>query len=86
MNLSQNAIAARDYCAANARPSVSCGGKRAVFMHWPSLAAALGLPNSDGPNLRACLDALGELHAAGILSHFDHGPGTYGHTSTIFND
>lgn len=84
MNLSQNAVAALAYCAAHS-PVAKYGdtaGKRVVFFAWNNVAAAMGL-ESDTP-FAPIWDALQELHGAGLLAYHDHGPETYGHTSTIY--
>lgn len=83
--MSANATALKQYCKAHSKPSASCDGKRAVFINWLAMAEAIGLPDAGTDSTRTILAAMDELHAAGILSHFDHGPGTFGHTSTIYN-
>ena len=85
--LSSSAVALLNYCRDHS-PVAQYGdarGKRVVFLHWPSVAAAMGLQTCNGDDWRAIRAALDELHGAGLLSYHDHGPGTYGHTSTIFN-
>ncbi len=83
--LSSSAVTLQAYCAAHSKPSVSCDGKRAVFINWRAMAEAIGLPDAGTDSTLIVLAAMEELHAAGILSRFDHGPGTFGHTSTIYN-
>lgn len=84
--LSDAARAALAYCEANSPVSKfgSTTGKRVVFLAWRNLAATMGLDTEAPGATRAMLDALRELHNAGLLAHHDHGPATYGHTSTIY--
>lgn len=61
-------------------------GKRVVRMNWREMAKAISLqfgPLESAP-VGPVLDALRELHLAGLLAYHDHGPATYGHTSTIY--
>lgn len=82
--LSDAARAALAWCDANS-PVAKYGdiaGKRVVQFGWIQLAQAMGL-ESCWPH-KPIGDALDELHRAGLLAYHDHGPATYGHTSTIY--
>lgn len=82
--LSDNARAVLAYCRDHS-PVAKYGdtaGKRIVFFAWNDVAAAMGLES--GTPFAPIYEALQELHGAGLLAYHDHGPNTYGHTSTIY--
>ena len=82
--LSDPARLALAYCAAHSPVSKygDTAGKRVVFFAWHEVAKAMGLPSSEP--FTPIYDALQELHRAGLLAYHDHGPATYGSTSTIY--
>ncbi len=81
--LSPDSTAILRWCEADAHPC-SFSPLLAIDWDWHAVSAALGLGdchhNSHWPRIHAAFD---ELHAAGRLAYFDHGPNTYGHTSTM---
>jgi hypothetical protein len=83
--LSAHAVALMGYCATHSAASPSCDNQHAVFINWLAMAEVMGLPDAGMESTRVVLDAMDELHTAGVLAYFDHGPGTFGHTSTIYN-
>lgn len=83
LSLSADAAALLRWCEGHSSPC-SYSTHHVVNWNWHSVSAALGLGewhvDSHWPRIHVALD---ELHAAGRLAYHDHGPGTFGHTTTL---
>lgn len=78
----------KDYAASHCRPAHG-RPHPVVSFAWRDVYTLLGLDGAaesrdmdrQWPVVQAALD---ELHAAGVLAHHDCGPGTFGHTETMY--